>query len=159
MQKRMRLAFRMAVASTVVLVLSGPAFAQAPGTWKLNLAKSTYSQDPAPKSNTLKYEPAGAAINATVDSVSADGAVIHFEYTSNYDGKDTPVIGNSTDRNMTSRTRINATTTKMVNKKDGRITTNQTFVMSPDGKMLTITTTGTNAAGHPINNIAVYDKQ
>ena len=47
------------VAGALALALAGStAFAQGAdlmlGTWKLNLAKSTYSPGPAPKSQTLK---------------------------------------------------------------------------------------------------------
>lgn len=160
MQARMRQVFLLtAIAMTLAVALGGTAFAQSVGTWKLNLAKSKYTQGKPPKSTTLKYEAVGAGIKATVDTVSADGAVIHYEVTTNYDGKDNPVIGNSPDRDMTARTRVNATTTTSVNKKGGKIMTNQTFVVSADGKMLTITTTGTDAKGQSVSTVAVYDKQ
>jgi hypothetical protein len=104
------------------------------------------------------YEAAGAGIKVTVDSVPTEGAAIHYAYTANYDGKDNPVIGNP-DADMAARTRVDATTTKLVTKKGGKIMANQTFVVSGDGKMLTITTTGTNARGQKIDSVAVYDKQ
>jgi hypothetical protein len=34
-----------------------------------------------------------------------------------------------------------------------------TWVVSPDGKALTVTFTGTNANGRQVNNILIYDKQ
>ena len=37
-----------------------------------------------------------------------------------YDGKDNPVVGNP-NADMAARTRVNATTTKLVNKKGGKI--------------------------------------
>ena len=76
-----------AVAITLAVALGGTAFAQAVGTWKLNLAKSKYQQGQAPKSTTLVYEAAGAGIKVTVDQVPADGPAIHYTVTSNYDGK------------------------------------------------------------------------
>ena len=160
MQKRMRQASRFtAVAMTLAVALGGTASAQAVGTWKLNLAKSKFQPGQAPKSTTLVYEAAGAGIKVTVDTVPADGPAIHYTYTANYDGKDNPVTGNNPDRDMTARTRVNATTTKSVTKKGGKIMTNQTNVMSVDGKMMTITTTGTNAKGQKVDSVSVYDKQ
>ena len=76
-----------------------------------------------------------------------------------YDGKDKPIVGNSPNGDTLARTRINATTTKTVNKKGGKITTTNTTVVSSDGKTLTITTTGMNALGQTVNSVAVYDKQ
>jgi hypothetical protein len=66
------------VAITLAVALGGTAFAQAVGTWKLNLAKSKFQPGQAPKSTTLVYEAAGAGIKITVDTVPADGAAIHY---------------------------------------------------------------------------------
>lgn len=147
-----------AVVTLVAIGLGATAFAQAAGTWKLNVAKSTYHTGQAPKSSTLMYEAAGEGIKVTVDSVPADGAPIHYAYAANYDGKDNPVVGNP-NADMSARTRVNATTTKLVNKKGGKTLSNVTLVTSGDGKTLTITTAGTDAQGRNIDSVAVYDKQ
>ena len=147
-----------AVAITLAVALGGTVFAQAVGTWKLNLAKSKYQKGQAPKSATLVYEPAGAGIRVTVDQLPAEGPAIHYAYTANYDGKDVPVVGNP-NAETAARTRVNATTTKLVNKKGGQILSTLTLVVSPDGKTLTITTTGKDAKGKKIDSVAVYDKQ
>jgi len=150
-----------AVAAALGIVLVGTALAQSNnevGVWKLNLAKSKYTPGPAPKSATTKIEAAGAGVKITVDQATADGS-IHWEYTANYDGKDNPVTGNNPDADMIARTRVNATTVKSVNKKGGKVTTTNTSAVSSDGKTRTVTTTGMNAAGHVVNNVAVYDKQ
>ena len=147
-----------AVAITFAITLGGTAFAQAAGTWKLNLAKSKYQQGQTPKSTTLVYEAAGAGIKVTVDQVPADGPTIHYAFTANYDGKDVPVVGNP-NADMSARTRVNATTTKLVNKKDGKILSTATLVVSDDGKTLTITSTGKDAKGQTIDSVAVYEKQ
>jgi hypothetical protein len=128
------------------------------GTWKLNVAKSKFSPVVL-KSGTVKIEAVGAGIRNTVDTVSADGTVRHYEFSVNYDGKDNPVVGNSPNGDMVARTRVNATTTKQVNKKSGKITVTQTAVVSGDGKTLTISGTGTNALGQTVNNVLVFDKQ
>ena len=111
-----------------------------------------------PKSSTLKYEAAGAGVKITVDAVAADGTVSHYTYTTNYDGKDSPVVGNP-NLDTVSRTRVNATTTTGVNKKGGKATTTGTYVVSSDGKTLTITSKGTNPQGQKVDTVAVYDKQ
>jgi hypothetical protein len=95
----------------------------------------------------------------TVDQSPANGAVRHWEFTANYDGKDMPIVGNNPDADMIARTRVNASTVNSVSKKGGKITIKQTSVVSSDGKMRTVTTTGTNGAGQSVNNVAVYDKQ
>jgi len=147
-----------ALAITLVVAVGGTAFAQAAGTWKLNLAKSKYQQGQAPKSTTLNYEAAGEGTKVTVDTVPAEGAPIHYAYAANFDGKDNPVVGNP-NADMAARTRVNATTTKLVNKKGGKVLSNVTLVTSSDGKTLTITTTGLDGQGKNIDSVAVYDKQ
>jgi hypothetical protein len=144
-------------------VLAGTVLAQTPdpqvGTWKVNLAKSKYSPDPAPKSATTKIEAAGAGTKVIVDQAPADGPVRHWEFTSNYDGKDMPVTGNNPDADTIARTRVDANTVKSILKKSGKVTTTQTSGVSSDGKTRTVTTTGTSAAGQTVNNVAVYDRQ
>lgn len=147
-----------AVAILSTMALGATAYAQGPGTWKLNLAKSNYQQGQAPKSTTLMYEPAGQGIKVTVDTVPANGAPIHYAYAANFDGKDNPVVGNP-NADMAARTRVDATTTKLVNKKGGKTLSNVTLVTSGDGKTLTLTTAGTDAQGQNIDSVAVYDKQ
>ena len=148
----------MAVAFTFAVAFGGTALAQSAGTFKLNLAKSTYQAGQAPKSMNVVYEAAGAGIKVTVDTVPADGPAIHYSYTANFDGKDVPVVGNP-NADMAARTRVNATTTKLVNKKGGNILSTVTIVTSTDGRTLTITNAGKDAKGQNIDSVAVYDKQ
>ena len=147
-----------AVAIILAVALGATTFAQSAGTWNLNVAKSKYHAGQVPKSTTLKYEAAGEGIKVTVDTVPAAGTPIHYAYAASYDGKDNPVVGNP-NADMAARTRVNATTTKLVNKKGGKTLSNVTLVTSSDGKTLTITTAGTDAQGQNIDSVAVYDKQ
>jgi hypothetical protein len=147
-----------AVVIALAVAVGGTAFAQGVGTWKLNVAKSKYQQGQAPKSTTLIYEAAGQGIKVTVDTVQANGSPLHYAYTANYDGKDVPVVGNP-NADMAARTRVNATTTQLVNKKGGKVLSNVTLVTSSDGKVLTITTKGTDATGRNVDSVAVYEKQ
>jgi len=143
-------------------LLAVPAFAQADsqvGTWKLNVAKSKYSPGPVPKSATTIITAAGQGTKLVVDQAMADGTTRHWEVTANYDGKDSKVTGNNPDADTIARTRIDANTVQTVSKKGGKVTTTQASVVSADGKIRTVTTKGVNAAGQPVNNVAVYEKQ
>jgi hypothetical protein len=162
----MRLIVRSLVSAVTCLglssVLIAAAFAQTDpqlGVWRLNVAKSTYSPGPTPKSATTTITAVGAGVKISVDQVLPDGTKRHWEFTSNNDGKDVPVTGNNPDADMAARTRINATTMQTVLKKAGKVTITQTSVVSSDGKTRTITTKGVNAAGQQVNNVAVYEKQ
>ena len=72
---------------------------------------------PAPKSATTKIEAAGAGTKVIVDQAPADSPVRHWEFTSNYDGKDMPVTGNNPDADTIARTRVDANTVKSILKK------------------------------------------
>ena len=64
------------------------------GTWKTNLAKSTYSPGPAPKTPaTVTIASAPNGIKTTIDGADAQGKPTHTESVSTFDGKDTPVDG------------------------------------------------------------------
>jgi hypothetical protein len=165
MQTRIRQASLFAVVALgLVVVLAGTTLAQSStptniGTWKLNLAKSTYSPGTAPKSSTFTNSVAGASVKTVSDSVAADGTAIHFEYTLAYDGKDYPITGVNRSGDVVAGTRIDANTVKFTYKKAGKVTITQTSVASSDGKTYTITAKGTNTLGQAINTVAVYDRQ
>ena len=146
----------------VVAILAGTVLAQAPdaqvGTWKLNVAKSKFTPGPMPTTATTMIEAVGAGTKVVVDQTLAGGAPGHWEFTTNYDGKDSPVTG-SPDADMVARTLVNANTVETITKKDGKVISTQRSVVSKDGMLRTVTTKGLNAKGETINNVAVYDKQ
>ena len=128
------------------------------GTWKLNVAKSTYSPGTAPKSLTVKIEAAGEGVKITADGVRGDDTPIRVESTAQYDGKDYPITG-SPMADTVSLKRLDANTTERTDKKGGKVTQTLTRKVSSDGKTMTVTYKGTDAEGRPIDNVAVYEKQ
>jgi hypothetical protein len=129
------------------------------GTWKMNIAKSTFSSGTGFKSATSKIEAVDGGVKHTLTTVYNDGTSRNYSYTTSYDGKDRPVMGNSPYGNTTALTRVDAHTTRTVYKKDGKVSVTQISVVSSDGKTRTVTTTGTNPAGQNVHNISVYDRQ
>ena len=55
--------------------------------------------------------------------------------------------------------RINANRIEGARKLKGKVVQTYTREVSKDGKTLTVTTTGTNAKGQKIHNVAVYEKK
>jgi hypothetical protein len=129
------------------------------GTWRLNVAKSKYSPGPAPKAQTATYEAAGQGYKISVKADPASGAAQQWSYTTNLDGKDTPITGNNPNADMIATKRIDANTLESVNKRGGKITTTQRNVVSADGKTRTVTTTGMDGQGQKVNNVSVFEKQ
>lgn len=135
------------------------------GTWKLNLAKSTYSPaNLAPKSTTSKYTVTPTSVSVVTDGVDYQGRTTHSEYTAPCDGTDAPWKGTingqpNPDQDGISVKCLDSNTLHVVNKKGGKATTTLHIVVSKDGKTRNVATSGTNAAGIKVNHHAVYDKQ
>jgi hypothetical protein len=129
------------------------------GTWHLNLAKSKYDPGPGPKSNVVVIETAGKGIKVTVKGVGPDGTPTATSYSSNLDGSDSPVEGGGAAFDTIALKRIDASRIEGTRKLKGKVVQNYTREVSKDGKTMTVTTTGTNAAGQKIHNVAVYEKK
>jgi hypothetical protein len=129
------------------------------GKWSMNAAKSKYSPGPVPKSVTSTYEAAGKGYKVAVRNEPAKGAIQEYSYTTNLDGADAKVTGNNPNADTIAVKRIDANTLELVNKKGGKVTTTQRNVVSADGRTRTVTTTGTDAQGQKVNNVAVFEKQ
>ena len=128
------------------------------GTWKLDVAKTTFKPGPAPKSATVVIEPAGKGIKISVDAVNADGSPMKWGFTTMRDGKDVPVTGNPAyDTAASTQNGPNAGTTEY--KKGGKVVLTSKFSLSADGKTLTLTSTGTDPKGQAVHNVSVYTKQ
>jgi hypothetical protein len=128
------------------------------GTWKLDVAKSTYKPGPAPKSATVVVEPAGKGIKVSVDAVGADGAPSKWGFTTQRDGKEVPVTGNPMYDTATS-TQASPTASTTEYKKGGKVVMTTKLAVSADGKTMTLTSTGTDAKGQAVQNVTVYTKQ
>ena len=127
------------------------------GTWHLNVAKSTYSPGPAPKSQVLTIEAAGAGEKVTSESVLATGAKTVSVYTASYDGQPHPLTGSDTADAVTLK-RVDANTSERTDSKGGKAVQTLVRVVSKDGKTMTVTIKGTNAQGQAVNNVVVFEK-
>jgi hypothetical protein len=154
------LGFAAVLATSLVALWPGPASAQEDrfvGTWVLNVAKSKYSPGPLPKSQTVVYEAAGNGLKVT-SKADVGGKPMTTTYTASYDGKDVAVTGNP-DYDMTSVKRIDGNNLELTRKRAGKVVQTVTMVLSKDGKTRTVTTTGVNAQGQKVNNVAVFEKK
>ena len=55
--------------------------------------------------------------------------------------------------------RIDAFKTEFTQKRAGKVASSGTRVISKDGKVMTISTKGTDAQGRAFNNVEVFDKR
>jgi hypothetical protein len=149
------------MAVVVALALGVTAGAQAPdpliGTWKMDPATSTFKPGPAPKSATVVIDAAGKGIKVAVDAVMAEGPM-KWGYTSARDGKDAPVTGHPA-YDTAAVTQTGPTEGTIAYKKAGKTVVSAKTSVSKDGKMLTVTSTGTDPKGQAVHNVAHYMKQ
>jgi hypothetical protein len=128
------------------------------GTWKLNLAKSTFSPGPAPKSQTRSYAASAQGTTLTVKTTAADGKESVSTLTFKDDGKPYPVSGNL-DFDMVSVTRVDASSVHSTQTKAGATVGAGVRTVSKDGKTLTFAQKGTHAGGGKYDDVSVYDRQ
>ena len=131
------------------------------GTWKLNLARSVYELGPPPKAQTQSYEPSDGGMRVAVETISGNGARIAYGYAVKLDGMEYPVEGERTPNGAdTIAVRsIDQFTTEATLRRSGEVVLTIRSVLSRDGKVLTLTSKGTNANELPTNSITVFDRQ
>jgi hypothetical protein len=161
----MRRVIQAALTATLVVAVTALVIAQSTdawiGIWRLNVAKSTYSPaNLAPKSQTITQTAVpGGGFRAVVEGVDAEGRMTRTDVTTMFDGKPSEVKG-APDANTTRvYRRIDARTYEYVQSVAGKVTTTVRTVVAADGKTRTITTTGTNAQGQTVKNVALYERQ
>lgn len=144
--------------ASVAMVSAAAAEDPIDGTWKLNLAKSTFDPGPAPQSQTRTYKETAQGVALSFSGISADGSQISGQSTFKYDGKDYPITG-SPDYDAIAVKRINAHTVKSTQKNAGKTVGATIRKVSKDGKVMKLSSKGTSATGTPYNNVLVFDKQ
>jgi len=142
-----------------VLVLAVAALAADPfnGTWKMNADKSKFSYPP-PKSITSTCTAQGNTQKIVFDAVEADGKTTHRSWTSTFDGKDHPVVGDLY-ADMSSETKVDPNTIEYIFKKNGKEVYRGIAVVSKDGKTLVDTGGGKDEKGQALSWSILMEKQ
>jgi hypothetical protein len=145
----MRLRVAVVLAGVLASGMAATLLATAPdpftGTWQLNLAKSKLSP-PVPRSVVSYIECGGKSASVREDIVDATGQRQTATVKAAFDGKDYPIVG-SPLADAVSYQRIDSHTLKGTRKKGGKVPVYETVVVSPDGKTMIATYSGTDAEG------------
>jgi len=127
------------------------------GTWKLNVARSTYKPGPPPRDQIVKNQAAkDGGFTCHTDTVAPDGKQSSYEYFAKPDGKEYPMKGGAADAIWLKK--IDDYTNEWAILKGGEVLVSGRTVYSRDGKVRTLTWTGTSAQG-PSEGKAVFDRQ
>jgi hypothetical protein len=124
------------------------------GSWKLDLAQSTYQQGQAPTGETLTYlAAADGALQLTADAVLPGGTKRPSGYRAKYDGQDYPYSSGVGD---TIAITGDGWSSDATIKMRGKVTQTTHSVVSQDGKTMTVV--ATTASGRAVST-RVYHKQ
>jgi hypothetical protein len=150
--------------TVVCLALAGSLLAQSTafvGTWKMNLEKSKYPAGTAPKSLTRNVSADGDTVTYKFEGEGADGTAFSYGFASKYDGKDSEITGTGMPfgADHIAIKQVNSHMLSSTMKKGDKAAGSSTAMVSHDGKTLTLTSKGTDAAGKAVKTVVVYDKQ
>ena len=146
----------------VVLVFAAVASVRAEtdpriGTWKLDVSKSKSSNGQIPASETRTYAAEGSAIMGNTEGVDAKGKAISNHYDATADGKDRPSGANPSITISIKQTGPGAYAGTI--KRDSKVISTNTAVISGGGKIFTFKNKGTDAEGKAFTSTMVYEKQ
>jgi len=129
------------------------------GTWRLDFAESKFAFVPPPYVRvTCKIDAWQDGLKVTYDMVGERGGVTHWEWTGKLDGKDYALQG--IEEVVTNAySRVGDGAYEVVAKMDGRITSTTSIAISTDRKVMTVTSTVSDARGHRVVNTAIYKKR
>lgn len=157
MKKNFLLSVVMLLACTVGQAQQNPFL----GTWKMNLAKSTFAPGPGPATPmTTVVEDIAGGMRMTVLGRNASGGEDRTIRPAILDGKDHPITGtNARVYDTLAVTQIDARTWKEVYKKGGEVVRMGRRAVSADGKAMIFVGVGISPGGRFEHSIIHYDKQ
>jgi hypothetical protein len=155
MRKRIRV---VAAVTIFALALVSIALAGDPivGTWKMNPAKSKFS-NPALKNYTVTYSAQENGNKGVENIVGADGKAFQRSWAVKYDGKDYPVIAPDIDSLSVKKPDVN--TGDFVCKKNGKEIWRGQTIVSKDGKTCIVKGGGKDEKGQAFTFSIFLEKQ
>jgi len=123
------------------------------GAWQLDLARSTFSPGPPPRSETRRYQEEHEGIKAEILTVNADGSRALMEYTSSFNDVVAVVTG-STQTDAVKLRKLDAYTAESELSYNSKVVGRARRVVSKDAQTLTITLDRTAPAA--VHNVEVF---
>ena len=157
MRKHLRLSLQLTLLfGSAVLIAQTRHITPFTGTWKLNLAKSTFNPGPPFQSFVLTFTPDGTR---HLDLIGADGQALEASLPWS-DGKEVPVaVARGSMENVTATSRIQGSTFDDTWKENRKIIEKVHAAVSPDRRTLTISVDGSDRQDHSFHNHLIFEKQ
>ena len=152
-----KIVFGLAGLSFVGLLWAADAFT---GTWKMNVAKSTFAKGKEVKELTATVVEQGDNAMVTVKGAGGDGKAISTKYTMPLKGG--PITytegGPAAGTTVVSK-RVDANTMDSTASMNGKQLGTTHAAVSADGKTLTLTRKGVDDKGKSVDGVEVYNRQ
>ena len=127
------------------------------GTWKLNVAKSTFGSGVPPKSETRTYSATSMGTHVVIEQEDSAGKKSKAETLLTYDGQPQKIVGNADfDTVTTKRVDKYETTADLI--KGGKVVGSLRRLVSKDGKSMTINQKVTRPDGTTETSMGFYER-
>ena len=144
--------------AVTVLQAAQPEEDSSAGTWKLNITKSTFAQNPSPKNETRTYTVTPEGTHMVIAEEFADGTKLRIETLITYDGKPHMSVG-SRDFDSVAGKRIDRNVTTADLLRNGKVIGTLRREVSPDGKTMKMTYLINKADGTTVSTLSLFERQ
>jgi hypothetical protein len=127
------------------------------GTWKLNVAKSTFGSGPAPKSETRTYSEISMGTHVVIESEDASDKKNKAETLLTHNGQPQKIVGNADFDSVTTR-RLDKYETTADLLRNGKVIGTLRRLVSKDGKSMTINQKVTRPDGTTETSMGFYER-
>jgi hypothetical protein len=128
------------------------------GTWKLNVAKSTYVTARTIREQTITIAEVADEMDVMATSTYIDGAILHIHYTVPVHGGQGTMIDGPFDAVFHKRVSPNEGETSYLH--GGNVVLSNSHHVSADGQTQTVAFRGTDiTSGQPIEGVRILEKQ
>ena len=143
---------------TIVSQAEPPAEDTSAGTWKLNVAKSTFASNTPPKSETRTHTVTPQGTRVVIEDEYTDGKKTRVETLVTYDGKPRSSTGSGVwDSTATKRIARNLTEAELI--RDGKVVGKVRREVSPDGNTMKMVYVINRPDGTTVTTLSVFERQ
>jgi len=128
------------------------------GTWSLNAAASKYAAGDMPQDMVIVMQAVPGGIHYKSETIRRDRQVATAEYTAEYDGHLAMVVGDAGILAPVALKRIDRNTVEASYMHGLQKVASSRRVVSPDGGVMTVTTSSKREDGSEVVNVGVYRK-
>jgi len=129
------------------------------GRWVLNTRLSKYPSGTCPTRMVIEIESTGGGVHYRSDASYTNGLTAHSEYTAEYNGKQSLVMGNRGMLLPVSLRRSNSRLVLASYTRGLQVVATSRRLVSKDGRRMTITTISKDRTGADVVTVGVYEKE